>query len=134
MVVRITEEEAKALGFVKDGKGNWKAGVQRKNSSKVPKLESNSSYEQKRSDEIQRKDARCSIEGHFRCRIVVTAYYRRHVDPDNICPKYFIDKLKGFGIIPDDSSKYVESFEKRVVVVENWEPEVTDIEVFELED
>lgn len=33
--------------------------------------------------------------------------------------------------MPDDSSVYVSEFVKRVVKIENWQPEQTMIEVFE---
>lgn len=133
MTSRWTEEEAKAYGLVKDKDGNWskgKTGVQRRDSREVSKLESDADWNKERQVRQDREDAK---RGNARYRIEVTAHCRRHTDPDNLCPKYFIDRLKEFKIIPDDSSEYVWEFVKRVKKVESWEPEVTEIEVFELE-
>jgi len=128
--MRITEEEALRLGFVKDGKGNWQTCVSSRNPGEVPELESDPSASKKEGygDE---KDNEQGCRRSY--RIVVTAKFRRHVDPDNCNPKWFVDRLREFGIIPDDSSKYVKEFVKRVVKVESWEPEVTEIEVYEIE-
>ena len=35
----------------------------------------------------------------FRCRLC---------DPDNLCPKYFIDCLRYAGVIPDDTSAHID--------------------------
>ena len=41
------------------------------------------------------------------CSIRVTSYRCRLLDPDNLCPKYFIDALRYCGVIPDDTAKDV---------------------------
>lgn len=134
MSCRWTEEEARAHGLVKDKDGNWqarKASVRSNDTGKVPKLESDADRRKEKTVRVDKADA-----GHSggRYRIEVTAHCRRHTDPDNLCPKYFIDRLREFKIIPDDSSVHVAEFVKRVKKVESWEPEVTEIEVFELEE
>jgi hypothetical protein len=37
----------------------------------------------------------------------VTSFRRRLIDPDNLCPKYFVDCLRYAGLITDDSSKFI---------------------------
>lgn len=133
MSIRWTEEDAKKHGFVQDKNGEWRPpGVQRHHSSKVPKLEPAPQRKEERQVRAGKKNERRSDEGN-RIRIVITARCRRHTDPDNIAPKWFIDRLREFGIIPDDSSEFVAEVVKRVVKVESWEPETTTIEVWRLE-
>ena len=43
------------------------------------------------------------------------------MDPDNLCPKWYIDELTKAGIIPDDSSKYIQEFRKKVVKTKDEE-------------
>ena len=130
MSIRLTEEEAKALGYVKDSKGNWTTSVQRSYSREVPKPESSSRIEGESKVAAAKEHDRSSSK---RYRIEVTARCRKRTDPDNLCPKWFIDRLVVFGIIPDDSCEVVEEVVKRIVKVENWEPETTTIEVWELD-
>lgn len=40
-----------------------------------------------------------------RIAISITSYRRRLLDPDNLCPKYFIDALRYSKLIPDDTEK-----------------------------
>jgi len=40
-----------------------------------------------------------------RIHVVVTSFRRRLCDPDNLCPKYFIDCLRYAGLIRDDTGK-----------------------------
>lgn len=42
-----------------------------------------------------------------RFHVRVASYRRRLIDPDNLCPKYFIDCLRYCGWIPDDSAKQI---------------------------
>ncbi len=47
--------------------------------------------------------------GHTGRRFVrVTSFRVRPVDPDNLCPKYFIDALRYAGAIPDDRQEDIE--------------------------
>lgn len=43
-----------------------------------------------------------------RVRVGITSVRRRLIDPDNLCPKYFIDCLRYAGLIRDDSPGEVE--------------------------
>lgn len=152
MSIRFTEEDAIKAGWKKDAKGNWsKVSVSSAHPRQVSKLESGAQQQKKGSHGSQGEDVRGREEGNggssgapgvrgasravhsdqARYRIVVTAYCRRDTDPDNLCPKWFVDRLKEFGVMPDDSSVYVSEFVKRVVKIENWQPEQTMIEVFE---
>lgn len=46
--------------------------------------------------------------GHpTRLRVGVRSFRRRLCDPDNLCPKYFIDCLRYAGFIPDDSPDHI---------------------------
>lgn len=65
-----------------------------------------------------------------RYRVVVYAYKRRHSDPDNLNAKYWIDAMVSQGFLPDDSSKFIESFENRVVKIGPKEEERTEIEIW----
>ena len=147
MSIRFTEEEMIGLGYWKDKRGEWhgpknqcRAGysnapipgstdIQRNDSRKMPQLESSPDELPKKRNGAQRKNA---SRGSGRYRIEVEARCRRHTDPDNLCPKWFIDRLRECGIIPDDSSEFVVEVVKRVVKIESWEPETTTIEVWEI--
>lgn len=37
-----------------------------------------------------------------RVAVLITSYRKRLLDPDNLCPKHFIDGLRYAGIIPND--------------------------------
>lgn len=63
-------------------------------------------------------------------RIEVVSYRRQHTDPDNLVPKTWIDCIVQRGVIPDDSSKYISSIVKRVVVSKDV-PVMTLIRVIE---
>jgi len=63
-------------------------------------------------------------------RIVVIAKRHRHFDTDNIVPKWAIDQLVEAGFLPDDSSKYVESLEKRVEKIKRSQRQETVIEIW----
>jgi len=44
--------------------------------------------------------------GHTgRIRVRITSLRRRLIDPDNLCPKYFIDCLRYAGLIPNDRAQ-----------------------------
>lgn len=66
-----------------------------------------------------------------RYRIRVTSFRVSDFDSDNLTPKYEIDQLWKEGIIPEDSSKYVDCTSKWVVPVATPEEERTLVEVYE---
>jgi hypothetical protein len=46
-------------------------------------------------------------ENTGRVLLRVTSFRRRLIDPDNLCPKYFIDALRYAQVIGDDSAAHV---------------------------
>ena len=42
-----------------------------------------------------------------RVRVCVVSFRARLCDPDNLCPKYFIDCLRYAGLIADDAPDYI---------------------------
>ena len=42
-----------------------------------------------------------------RVRVCVVSFRARLCDPDNLCPKYFIDCLRYAGLIADDAPEYI---------------------------
>lgn len=63
-----------------------------------------------------------------RIRVCVTRFGRRLLDPDNVCPKYFIDCLRYAGLIPDDRAQDI-TLEVRQEKVGTKDEEGTLIEV-----
>lgn len=49
-----------------------------------------------------------------RFRVGVISYRWRLIDPDNLCPKYFIDCLRYAEIIPDDRPEDIELSVKQI--------------------
>jgi hypothetical protein len=65
--------------------------------------------------------------GHTGRRSVrITSFRVRPVDPDNLCPKYFIDALRYAGAIPDDRQEDIE-LTTRQKKVKNYAEERTVI-------
>lgn len=58
----------------------------------------------------------------------VTSFRRRPIDPDNLCPKYFIDSLRYAGAIPDDREQDI-TLEVNQERVASKNEERTEIEV-----
>lgn len=42
-----------------------------------------------------------------RFKVSIVSYRKRLIDPDNLCPKYFIDALRYEGLIPDDTAREI---------------------------
>jgi len=42
-----------------------------------------------------------------RYKVCIVSYRKRLIDPDNLCPKYFIDALRYCGVIQDDTAKHI---------------------------
>lgn len=57
----------------------------------------------------------------------ITSFRSRLLDPDNLCPKYFIDCLRYSGLIPDDRAQDI-ALEVRQEKVKRTE-ERTEIEI-----
>lgn len=64
-----------------------------------------------------------------RLHVRVTSYRRKLIDPDNLCPKYFIDCLRMAEYISDDSAKditlQVEQFKVKTSGEERTEIEIS---------
>jgi len=58
----------------------------------------------------------------------IVSFRRRLLDPDNLCPKYFIDALRYEGLIRDDTAKDIELTVSQVKVRAKSE-ERTEIEL-----
>lgn len=67
--------------------------------------------------------------GRVPVRVTVTSYRRRLIDPDNLCPKYFVDACRYSRLIRDDSAKEIE-FTARQEKVATKAEERTVIEIF----
>jgi hypothetical protein len=119
--MRMTEEEYEAL----------LANRRDRNSRQVLERQRSVGNAAKRADEDEGGEKTC---GSGRYRIVVTAYRVRDFDPDNIFVKAEIDQIVATKILPDDSSKFVESITKRVVKVTTEAEERTTIEIWKRDD
>jgi hypothetical protein len=62
-----------------------------------------------------------------RCKVVIVSFRKRLIDPDNLCPKYFIDALRYCGIIKDDTAKHVVIEVTQVKVKDDPRTEITVI-------
>lgn len=70
--------------------------------------------------------------GHSgRVQVSVTSYRRRLADPDNLCPKYFIDCLRYSGLIRNDREQDIE-LRVRQKKVSKQEEQRTEIELIYL--
>jgi len=119
--MRMTEEEYAAL----------LANRTDRNSGQVLERQRSVGNATKRADEDEGREKTC---GGGRYRIVVIAYRVRYFDPDNIWVKAEIDQIVATKILPDDSSKFVESVTKRVVKVATEAEERTTIEIWKKDD
>lgn len=155
-MVRWTEEEARDYGFFKDRKGNWHspamdpvlpAGRSRNLSESKQVVQWEITEPLKGKKRVKRESeqsighagsgratdssgpaSRGGIEPEY--RIVITTFSRRHRDLDNIVPKVIIDEIVKRGVLPDDSSKYIESITHRFVKIGKKEEENTVIEIY----
>lgn len=63
-----------------------------------------------------------------RCAVRIISCRRRLIDPDNLCPKFFIDALRYEGVIAGDSAKHiVYSIEQRKVKSQKEERTIIEI-------
>lgn len=63
-----------------------------------------------------------------RCLVRVTSFRKKLLDPDNLCPKFFIDGLRYEGVIQDDTLEDIE-LETAQVKVSKRNEERTEITV-----
>lgn len=67
-----------------------------------------------------------------RIRVRITGFRRRLLDPDNLCPKYFIDCLRYAELIPNDRAEDI-SLEVKQVKILRKDSECTVIEIEEMQ-
>jgi len=91
-----------------------------KDSGEMPESEQSVCFKKKRGDGTKKRTERVSAEGN-QFTIIIDSYRKRDMDPDNLCPKWYIDEIVGAGIIPDDLSVYVREVRKRVHKVKDEE-------------
>ncbi len=125
-----TEDEARAFGLVKDKNGNWHQTS--KNAASRPSVDTSPLPQPQHP--VRRVEATAPQEGATEgaYEICVVSYRRRAADPDNICPKVWIDLLVEQGWLPDDSSRFVQRVTKEVVLIRESEIETTEIEIWKL--
>lgn len=130
--MRFTEEEAKAFGLVQDKDGNWnyppKVNSSVRDSGEVskPKRAPRRREPRKETD----SPSETSSGGY---EISVVSYRHRDTDPDNLCPKGYVDVLVEEGWIPADTARVVsEGVRKKVVVIDKSEQERTEIEIWKI--
>lgn len=64
--------------------------------------------------------AQREISHSGRISVRVTSFRRRLCDPDNLCPKYFIDCLRYAGLIPDDRPQDIDLQVSQVKTNQNY--------------
>jgi len=77
--------------------------------------------------------ALCPVEWDFfrdaiplkKCRVTIEVRRRRFLDPDNICVKALIDRMKKLGWFVDDSKKYITLYVHEKKKGKNEIPHVT---------
>jgi len=140
MGIRWTEEEAIEYGFKKDENGGWvspnatkvKAGPKSRDSGQVSQSKRGVLKQVTGKDASKEGVQGGGEESPQRFIVSITSYRRRHLDPDNLCPKWYIDEIVRAGYIPDDSSKFIVRVEKQVVKIEAPERQRTVIQIFEV--
>ena len=92
----MTTQQLKDLGYV-ERNGEWhKAGSAASRAEPQPAL---------RNESVAAAPRKAGDAGRVRVRVV--SYRARLCDPDNLCPKYFIDCLRYAGLIADDSPECI---------------------------
>lgn len=82
-----------------------------------------------RHEPLAAEERKAGDTGRFPVRVTVTSYRQRLIDPDNLCPKYFVDACRYSRLIRDDSAKDIE-FTARQVKVATKAEQRTEIEIF----
>lgn len=138
--MRWTEDDIKNAGLVEDGKGNLVRPRRAKVAPRVcpngarpvPKLESDIRLRAKEKIAIE-KGGEGKGEECDQFRVIVTSYRMHDIDPDNLSPKYALDLLVEFGVLPGDSSSIITGgVLKLVEKVKTKEEERTEIRIEKL--
>lgn len=96
----MNEADLRSKGFVPDGQGGW-SKPKACNPSSRPEPEPAVCNEPVAATQRKESDAK-------RILVRVTSFRRRLCDPDNLCPKYFIDCLRYANLIPNDSDQDIQ--------------------------
>lgn len=111
---------------------NWKVADVEAHNERVNKHENNRSPSR-----TQPEPAVChepvaekkgEAEHSTRIRVSIRSFRTRLLDPDNLCPKYFLDCVRYAGFIKDDSEKFI-TLEVSQIKVKTKAEERTEIEV-----
>jgi hypothetical protein len=125
MSMRWTKEEALIYGFKQKANGEWYLpGIS--HSGQVPKPKSSVCQKPEKPITPQ-KTRKIKSEKGYKFDVRIVSYRKRHLDPDNLCPKWYIDEIVRAGLIPDDSSRYIRFVIKQVVVGKGEERTVIKI-------
>lgn len=63
--------------------------------------------------------------GHTgRISVCITSFRKRLLDPDNLCPKYFIDCLRYAGLIPNDRQQDIDLHVSQIKVQQGAHTEI----------
>ena len=93
---RFTREQLKQAGYV-ERNGEWhKVGGAASRAESQPVV---------RDEPVAAPPRETGDAGRVRVRVV--SFRARLCDPDNLCPKYFIDCLRYAGLIADDTPEYI---------------------------
>jgi len=93
---RMTVEQLKKAGYV-ERNGEW-----HKACGAAPRAEPQPVVRDEPVAALAREAGHAS-----RVRVCVVSFRARLCDPDNLCPKYFIDCLRYAGLIADDAPDYI---------------------------
>lgn len=101
--MNFSREQLEALGYVEITPGIW---------HKQNEIHSLDTARSAKPEPAVRNEsvAKAAREKSHPARFLISVESRRRrlVDPDNLCPKYFIDCLRYAELIPDDSARFVE--------------------------
>lgn len=156
-MTNFTKEDLIARGFHEGLDGNWYGSQGQKQRADRDYLQRKSSGREVREEvsgddtrpvsDVKRNTSRRETKGPAKKRkgtksggaassprwlIVVTVYASYYVDPDNLCPKWYIDAIVKEGLLPGDSSRDILRVEKSAVKVPSIKDEKIVIECFEL--
>lgn len=142
--MRWTEDEAREFGLRKDKDGNWyqpapsrtaRSGRKGSNTREMPKSQCAIRIGAEKQEEQENREGKTGEVGNKKgvketYVIRVVSYRHRDMDPDNLCPKVWIDELVKLDYLPDDIGGYVDRVVKVVEVIKKTDQERTEIEIW----
>ena len=94
--MKLTAEQLRNLGYV-ERTGEW---VKARGAASGAEPQPAVRHEPLAASPREARDPSC-------VRVRVVSFRARLCDPDNLCPKYFIDCLRYAGLIADDTPEYI---------------------------